>query len=199
MFCLKERLAGRRETWPQPPHNFLFSSPAAWDCSGLLVGLNDQGLVDVRDHTTASNGGLDQRVKLLVTADRELQVTRSYSLHLEVLAGVAGELQDLSGKILQDRRRVDGRRGTNATVGADSALQESVDSPDGELFKLSVCVIIINKLTFFKLLPEVQRERISTAGSSCSCPFRTCRPCRLFLLFLRPIFMKKLQAHGEIS
>lgn len=140
MFCLKERLAGRRDTWPQPPDNFLFSSPAVIrcsgiaDCSGLLVGLNDQGLVDVRDHTTTSDGRLDQRVKLLVTADRELQVTRSYSLHLEVLAGVAGELQHLSGKILEDCRRVDGRRGTNATVGADSALEESVDSPDGELF-----------------------------------------------------------------
>ena len=65
--------------------------------SWLLVGLNDQGLVDVGNHTTASNGGLDQSVELFVTADSELQVTGSYSLHLEVLAGVASELQDLSG------------------------------------------------------------------------------------------------------
>ena len=87
----------------------------------------------MRDHTTASNGRLDQRVKLLVTADRELQVTRSYSLHLEVLAGVSSELQHLGSQILEDGGRIDGRRGTDATVRADAALQEPVDSPDGEL------------------------------------------------------------------
>ena len=76
--------------------------------SWLLVGLNDQGLVDVGNHTTASNGGLDQSVELFVTADSELQVTGSYSLHLEVLAGVAGELKHLSSEILKDSSGVHG-------------------------------------------------------------------------------------------
>ena len=102
-------------------------------CSWLLVGLNDQGLVDVRDHTTTSNGGLDERVKLLVAADSELQVARSDSLHLEVLASVTGELEDLSGEVLEDSGGVDGASGSNTAVGADSALQESVDSSDREL------------------------------------------------------------------
>lgn len=101
--------------------------------SWLLVGLNDQGLVDVRDHTTASNGGLDERVKLLVAADSKLQVARSDSLHLEVLAGVTGELEDLSGEVLEDSGSVDGAGGSDTAVGAHSALQESVDSSDGEL------------------------------------------------------------------
>ena len=102
--------------------------------SGLFVALNDQGLVDVGNDTTTGNRSLDQSVELLVTADGELQVTRSYSLHLEVLAGVSSELQHFGGQVLQDRGRVDGRRGTDATVRADSALQEPVDSPNGELF-----------------------------------------------------------------
>ena len=61
----------------------------------------------MRDHTTASNGSLDQSVKLLVTSDSELQVAGSYSLHLEVLAGIASEFQDLSGEVFKDGSRVD--------------------------------------------------------------------------------------------
>ena len=64
--------------------------------------------MDVRNHTTASDGGLDQSVKLLVAADSQLQVTRGYSLHLEVLACVASELENLSGEVLEDCSSVDG-------------------------------------------------------------------------------------------
>ena len=60
-----------------------------------------QGLVDVRDHTTTRDGSLDRSAMLFITADSELEMTRSYSLHLEVLAGFTGELQDLSGQVLE--------------------------------------------------------------------------------------------------
>jgi len=115
-------------------HNTLVYT-AKISSSWLLVGLNDQGLVDVRDHTTASDGSLDQSVKLFITADSELEMTRSYSLHLEVLAGVTGELQDLSGQVLEDSSSVDGGRGADAAVRANSALQKSVDSSNRELIK----------------------------------------------------------------
>jgi len=36
---------------------------------GLLARFNDQSLVNVGDHTSASNGGLDQSVQLLVSSD----------------------------------------------------------------------------------------------------------------------------------
>ena len=52
--------------------------------------------MNVRDHTTASNGSLDEGVELLITSDSELEVSGCNSFHLEILAGVAGELQDLS-------------------------------------------------------------------------------------------------------
>ena len=87
----------------------------------------------MRDHTTTSDGSLDQSVEFFVTADSELQVTGSYSLHLEILASVASELQDLSGQVLEDGSGVDGGCGTDSAVGTDSALQESVDSSDWEL------------------------------------------------------------------
>ena len=94
--------------------------------------------MDVGDHTTASDGGLDQSVEFLVAADSELKVTGSNALHLKVLAGVAGQLEDLSGEVFKDSGSVDGRSGTNAAVGAHSALKESVDSSDGELYADSV-------------------------------------------------------------
>jgi len=98
-----------------------------------LGGLVDEGLVDVRDDTTPGDGGLDEGVELLVTADRELEVAGRDALHLEVLAGVPGQLEDLGGEVLEDRRRVDGRRRTDAVTVVDCALEEPVDPTDGEL------------------------------------------------------------------
>ena len=89
--------------------------------------------MDVRDHTTAGNSGLDQGVELLIAADGELEVTWGHSLHLEVLAGVAGKLKNLSGEVLEDGSSVDSGSGTNTAVSAHSALQKSVDSSDREL------------------------------------------------------------------
>lgn len=103
--------------------------------SGLLVGLNDQGLVDVWDDTTASDRGLDQSVEFFVTANSQLQVARGDSLHLKVLACVASQLENLSCEVLEDGGRVDGGRGADTTVGAHSTLEEPVDSAHGELFE----------------------------------------------------------------
>jgi len=74
----------------------------------FLGGLDDQGFVDVGDHTSSGDGGLDQRVKLLVSSDRELQVSGSDSLDLQVFRCVSCEFKDLSSKILQDRSSVNG-------------------------------------------------------------------------------------------
>ena len=69
---------------------------AQWRGAGEIMRAGQVAhLVDVRDHTAARDGGLDQRVQLLITADGELKVARSDALHLEVLAGVAGKLEDL--------------------------------------------------------------------------------------------------------
>jgi hypothetical protein len=66
----------------------------------LVAALVDQRLVDVRNDTTTGDRRLDQRVELLVAADGELQVARRDALDLEVLGGVAGELEDLGGEVL---------------------------------------------------------------------------------------------------
>ena len=91
--------------------------------------------MDVRDDTTASNGGLNKGVKLLVAADGELQVARSDSLHLEVFASVASKLENLRSEVLEDGCRIDGGCSTDAAACANSTLEEPVDSSDRELNK----------------------------------------------------------------
>ena len=84
--------------------------------SRFFAALHDQGFVDVGDHTTASNGRLNQGVKFFISANGQLQVARGDSLHLKVLRGVSCELKHLSGEVLKDSSSVDGRRGTDTAV-----------------------------------------------------------------------------------
>jgi len=98
-----------------------------------LGGLVDQRLVDVRDHAAASNGGLDERVELLVATNGELQVPRSDALHLQVLGRVARQLEHLCRQVLEDRGRVHGGGRADALAHGDAALQEPVDAADWEL------------------------------------------------------------------
>ena len=101
--------------------------------SRFFVALHDQGFVDVGDHTTTSNGSLDERIKFFVAADSQLQVTWRDSLHLQVLACIASKLEHLCGEVLKDGSSVDCRCCTNTTVSTHSALQKSVNSSNGEL------------------------------------------------------------------
>jgi hypothetical protein len=106
------------------------------DESGLLlVALLalDEALVDVRDDTAAGDRRLDERVELLVTADRELQMPRRNALHLEVLGGVARKLKNLRGQVLQDGGRVHGGGRANAALGGRARLKVAVDTANREL------------------------------------------------------------------
>ena len=89
--------------------------------------------MDVRDDTTACDGGLDEGVQFLVTTDGQLQVTGRDTLDLQVLAGVTCQLEDFSRQVLEDGRRVDGGGRTDTVSLVDGVLQETVDTTDGEL------------------------------------------------------------------
>lgn len=72
-------------------------------------------------------------VHLLVPADGELEVARGDALELEVLDGVAGQLQDLRGQVLQDCGGVHGGGGADAAVGGGAGLELAVDAAYREL------------------------------------------------------------------
>jgi hypothetical protein len=99
----------------------------------LLLGLVDEGLVNMGDHTAASNGGLDKGVELLISTDGELKVTGSDALHLKILRRVTRELEHLSSEVLKDGGRVHGSGGSDTAVLVHALLEETVNTTDREL------------------------------------------------------------------
>ena len=95
--------------------------------------LADERLVDVRDDTTTGDGGLDERVELLVATDGELEVARCDALDLEVLGRVTGKLEHLGGEVLENGSRVDSGGGTDAAVRCGALLEVTVDPAHGKL------------------------------------------------------------------
>lgn len=69
----------------------------------------------MRQDTTEGDRRADERVELLVTADSELKVAGRDALDLEILGGVAGELENFGSQVLEDGGEVD--RGFRADAG----------------------------------------------------------------------------------
>jgi len=64
--------------------------------------LADQRLVDMRDDSSTSDGSLDQGIQFLVSSDGQLQMSRGDSLHLQIFGCISGQLEHLSGQVLQN-------------------------------------------------------------------------------------------------
>ncbi|KAG7273077.1 hypothetical protein CRUP_024807 [Coryphaenoides rupestris] len=95
--------------------------------------MNGEDGLDVGQHAALSDGhSAQQLVELLVVADGQLQVAGDDAGLLVVAGGVSGELQDLSGQVLEHSRQVDGSSGTDA-LSVVPLAEESVDTADGEL------------------------------------------------------------------
>ena len=98
-----------------------------------LASLVDEGLVDVGDDTTTGDGGLDQVVQLLITADGKLQVTGGDALHAEIAGSVSGQLENLGAQILQNGGHVNCGVGADATLLVHANLDVPVDAANREL------------------------------------------------------------------
>lgn len=99
----------------------------------LLFDLEQQGAVDAGEDTTKGDGGADEGVELLVTTDGELQVAGRDTLDLEVLCGVAGELEDFGRQVFEHGRHVHGRLCRDAHLVLRVRLEETLDTTAGEL------------------------------------------------------------------
>jgi hypothetical protein len=83
-----------------------------------LASLSDQKvLVDVGNDTSTGNSGLDEKIELLVSPDSELQMSGSDSPDFEVLGSVAGQLEHLSGQVLENGGSVDCGGGADSVSG----------------------------------------------------------------------------------
>lgn len=54
----------------------------------LLLNLEEESAVDMRQDTSEGDGGADQSVELLITTDSELQVAGGDTLDFEILGSV---------------------------------------------------------------------------------------------------------------
>ena len=89
--------------------------------------------MDVGKNTSLGDGGAVKKlVQLLVVADGQLDVAGDDAGLLVVTSGVSGQLENLSGQVLDDGGEVDGGASSDAASVA-TLLQEAVDASDGEL------------------------------------------------------------------
>lgn len=79
--------------------NITYHSFASFSLFGRLV---DQRLVDVRDHTSTSDGTLDEGIELFISTDGQLKVAGGDTLHLQILASVPSQFQNLGSQVLQN-------------------------------------------------------------------------------------------------
>lgn len=121
----------------------------------LLLDLEQQRAVDVRQYASEGDGGADQGVQLLVAADGELQVAGRDALDLEVLGGVlwtvlvigwgkwvncvaySCQLEDFGCEVLENGGHVDGGLGADAHLVLGVVLEETLDATAGELENVS--------------------------------------------------------------
>ena len=74
-------------------------------------------------------------------------MTRCDPLHLEILGGVASQLEDLSSEVLQDGGAVHGGGGTNTASGEAPALEMTMDPGKREIL-LDTLVTLVNKTKY---------------------------------------------------
>lgn len=87
----------------------------------------------MRQDTSKGNGGADERIELLITADGELQVARGDALDLEVLGGIACKLEHFGSKVFEDGSQVDGSFGTDPRLLSGNGSQVTLYATAGEL------------------------------------------------------------------
>ena len=106
-----------------------------WEFATFLTS-PDERFVDVRNDTSSSDGGSNYVVELLISSDSQLKMAGGYSLHLQILAGVASKLENLSSEILEDSGTVNSRSCADSGLATHIALHQTMNSAYGELDKL---------------------------------------------------------------
>ena len=89
--------------------------------------------MDVRENSSLGHGNLaEELVQLLVVADGELEMSWDDPGSFVVLGGVASQLEELGGEVLENRGHVDGGSGSEP-LGVPALTEVPGDSADREL------------------------------------------------------------------
>jgi hypothetical protein len=99
----------------------------------LLLDLEEEGLVEMRQDTAEGDCGSNEGVEFFVAADGQLQVARGDSLDLEVLGRVAGQFEDLGGEVFEHRGDVDCGLCADPHLVLHAAFEESLHTSHREL------------------------------------------------------------------
>jgi hypothetical protein len=88
--------------------------------------------VDVGQDTALGDGNVSEKlVQLLIVPDGELQMAGDDTGLLVIAGGVASQLKDFGGQVLEDSGEVDGGTGTD-TLSVVALPEETVDTTNGE-------------------------------------------------------------------
>ena len=89
--------------------------------------------MDVWEYASTSDGhGTEELVELFVIADSKLNVAGNDASLFVVASSIAGELEDFSGEVLENRRKVDWGTSTN-TGGVFAFLEIAADTANWKL------------------------------------------------------------------
>lgn len=88
--------------------------------------------MNVGENTALGDGDVSQKlVQLLIVSDGELEMTGDDTGLLVVTGGVASQLEDFRGEVLENSGEVHGGTGTN-TLSVVALSQETVNTTHGE-------------------------------------------------------------------
>ena len=105
-----------------------------------LGGFVNERFMNVGNYSSSRNGGFDQGVQFLISANGKLKMPGRDTLHFEILAGVSGEFENFGGEVLEDGGGVDCRRCSDTLAGGYGALEETVYTTNGKLVIVAVVV-----------------------------------------------------------
>ena len=99
----------------------------------LLAGFVDEGLVNVRNDTSASDCGLDECIQFFVTTNGKLQVARSNTLNFQIFGCISCQLKNFGSQVFKNSGSVHSSGGTNTLSLRNPSLEVSVDTADRKL------------------------------------------------------------------
>ncbi len=84
-------------------------------------------------HASECNRRPNQCIKLLISANRKLQVARCDAFDLQVLCRVAGKFQNFGGKVFEHGGEVDGGLGADSSLLSRYQAEVTLYAAAGEL------------------------------------------------------------------